>query len=210
MTVSRLILHPALLVSLLICSSLESPTESRYNTSPYATRWVVEKNSRLSVAGKSNVNEFQCAIMGYYQADTILCTDEAAGKPVKLNGCLELDISRFDCNSRMITSDLRKTLKAEQYPQLVIRFLTLERMPSFQGKAQRMKGWVEIGIAGVNRTLQINYDFIKTEQSSFVLNGQKTFCFSDFKLHPPKKLAGMIQIRDNFDVLFQLQMRMLK
>lgn len=63
---------------------------------------------------------------------------------MRLNGCLELDVLHFDCHSKMITNDLRKTLKAEDYPGMVIRFLSLERAPSLQGTAQTLKGWVEV------------------------------------------------------------------
>lgn len=99
-------------------------------------RWAVEKTSTLKIAGNSNVNEFACSIAGYHQPDTISYAGDVAGKAVRLNGSLELDVLRFDCHSKMITNDLRKTLKAEDYPRLVIRFLSLERAPSLQGTAQ--------------------------------------------------------------------------
>lgn len=200
----------ALFLPLLTCGSWNHPLRNINEVRNLPVQWVIEKNSTISVAGKSNINQFNCSIIGYYQADTISFFTEAADKPVKLNGCLELDIARFDCDNKIITSDLRKTLKAGQYPQMIIRFLTLEKMPALQGRMQSMKGWVEIGLAGTRRTFQIEYDFIKNDDQSFLLNGKKTFCFSDFHLSAPKKLAGMIQIRDAFDVVFQLKLRQLK
>lgn len=169
-------------------------------------RWAVEKSSNLKIAGKSNVAEFACSIAGYYQPDTISYMEDEAGKAVRLNGCLELDVMRFDCASKMITNDLRKTLKAEDYPRLVIRFLSLERTPSLGGNFQTMKGWVEVELAGTRKAFQVAYEFSKGPNNSYLLNGKRVFTFSDFKLVPPRKLAGAIKVKDEFAVDFNLRL----
>src|SRR5688500_10053845 len=95
-------------------------------------KWAVEKNSTLRVEGESNVNTFRCDIQGYYQRDTIICFDNGQlNNPVQLKGSLRIDIFKFDCHNKLITNDLRKTLKADDHPRLVIRFLSLERVPVF-------------------------------------------------------------------------------
>jgi hypothetical protein len=170
-------------------------------------KWAVEKTSTLRVAGKSNVNEFVCDIAGYYQPDTIFCADDGgSGEAVRLTGCLEIDVFKFDCHSRMITNDLRKTLKAEDHPKLKIRFLSLDRLPGLQSNNQCMKGWVEVELAGVRKAFQINYVFTQKSASLSLLNGSRIFCFSDFKLTAPRKLGGAIQIKDEFKVDFNLRL----
>jgi hypothetical protein len=169
-------------------------------------KWAIEKTSTLKVAGRSNVNEFSCSIAGYYQPDTISYTEDDNGKAVRLNGCLEIDVFRFDCHNKLITKDLLKTLKAEDHPTLIIRFVSLERTPSFQNITQKMKGWVEVELAGMRKTFQINYEFARKSNDAYVLNGSRVFCFSDFNLVPPRKLAGAIKIRDEFSVDFSLRL----
>lgn len=184
-----------------------TPTPSAGNIPPRnPVRWAVEKTSTLKIAGKSNVNEFACNIAGYLQPDTISYVEDAAGKAVRLNGSLELDVLRFDCHSKMITNDLRKTLKAEDYPRLVIRFLSLERAPSLQGTAQTMKGWVEVELAGTRKAFQVNYEFSKGANNTYILNGKRVFTFSDFRLAPPRKLAGAVKVKDEFVVDFNLRL----
>ncbi|MBD0378437.1 MAG: YceI family protein, partial [Flavisolibacter sp.] len=117
---------------------------------------------------------------------------------------------RFDCHSKLLTNDFRKTVKAGEYPKLTIRFLTLDHMPTFQNNLQNMKGWVEVELAGVRRTFQIEYEFNKPATTSYYLNGEKTFCFSDFKLTPPRKMAGAIKVEDEFHVEFRLKLSPLK
>lgn len=188
-------------------STFPGGTPSPTNTPPRnPVKWAIEKTSTLKIAGKSNVNEFACSIAGYYQPDTISYMADAADKAVRLNGHLELDVLRFDCHSTMITNDLRKTLKAEDYPRLVIHFLSLERTPSLQSKAQSMKGWVEVELAGTRKAFQVNYEFTKGANNTFVLNGKRNFTFSDFKLTPPRKLAGAVKVKDEFSVDFNLRL----
>ena len=178
--------------------------ESGNNSRP-TVRWAVEKSSTLRVEGSSNVNTFRCDMQGYYHTDTITGFEEgAASKPVRLKGAIVVDVFKFDCHQRMITSDLRKTLKAEEHPRMTIRFLSLERMPEFIGNTELVKGLVEIELAGTKKKFDILYSFVKPGGKTILLNGGRTFTFSDFKLSPPKKLAGMIQIRDKFDVNFRL------
>jgi len=169
-------------------------------------KWVVEKNSTLQVAGKSNVNNFTCNITEYAAKDTIICIDDPS-KPIKLSGELQMDILSFDCNSIMITKDLRKTLKAEAYPTFHIRFLSLQSMPALQHNTELIKGCLEVELAGVVKKFELYYSFTAIGASYIKLKGSHKFCFSDFKLSPPRKLAGLIKIKDEFDVNFQLVLR---
>lgn len=169
-------------------------------------KWVVEKNSRLSVEGKSNVNTFTCNINEYAKKDTIHFVSDPT-KPVRLHGNLQMDIMSFDCNSGMVTKDLRKTLKASTHPQMIIRFISLNCTPQLQKKTEHIKGWIQVELAGVVKTFEIAYDFTVASDGYIQLNGARSFCFSDFKLTPPKKLAGLVKIKDGFDVNFQLVLR---
>ncbi|MEP7109112.1 MAG: hypothetical protein ABI760_14055 [Ferruginibacter sp.] len=169
------------------------------------TRWAVQETSSIRIQGSTNINTFGCDITGYYQPDTIYCSDEnAASKLVTLNGALQIDILKFDCHNKMLTVDLRKTLKADEYPTLVIRFLSLERAPAIHNNKDYLRGWVEIELAGCSRRFEVCYTFIKAGTSFIQLNGNRSFSFADFKLTPPKKLAGLIKVNDKFNVDFNL------
>lgn len=178
----------------------------KYPSSRNIVKWVVEKNSTLQVAGSSNVNNFTCNISEYAAKDTIICID-APSLPIKFSGDLQMDVQRFNCNSSMITKDLRKTLKADAYPKLNIRFLSLRSMPCLQNKTELIKGCLEVELAGVVKRLELNYAFTTIGAGYIKLQGSHSFSFSDFNLSPPRKLAGLIKIKDAFDVNFQLVLR---
>jgi hypothetical protein len=168
-------------------------------------RWVVEKNSTLRVDGKSNVNSFTCNITEYTEKDTLILSNDLS-RPIRLSGDLQMNVMAFNCHSSLITKDLRKTLKSEEYPRMIIRFLSLNCMPSLQNKCESIKGWVEVELAGTTRRFELSYTFSRAG-AYIQLNGGRNFCFSDFKLSPPRKLAGLIKIKDDFDVNFQLLLR---
>ncbi len=169
------------------------------------TRWVVEQNSTLSVEGSSNVNRFTCNISVNAEKDTIVFVNDTL-KAVSLKGNIQMDVTGFNCHTKLITRDLRKTLKSEEYPLMFIRFISLRTMPQLQGDREMIQGLVEVTLAGVSKRFELNYSFSRSV-SGMVLNGGRSFRFSDFKLSPPRKLAGLIRIRDEFAVNFQLVLR---
>ncbi|MBA4139362.1 MAG: hypothetical protein H0X70_02490 [Segetibacter sp.] len=128
-------------------------------------------------------------------------------KQIRLSGELQMDVLSFNCHSSLITRDLRKTLKAEEYPKFIIRFLSIKSMPALQDKSELIKGWIEVELAGVVKRFELCYLFSKEGAGNIKLNGGRSFCFSDFKLSPPRKLAGLVKIKDDFDVNFQLILR---
>ncbi|MEP6595978.1 MAG: hypothetical protein ABJA71_08520 [Ginsengibacter sp.] len=169
-------------------------------------KWVVEKNSTLRVEGRSNVNRFTCNINEYAEKDTIICFNQPS-RSISLTGEIHMDIFSFNCHSSSITKNLRKTLKAREYPKMTIRFLSLQGMPALKNKTELIKGWVEVDLAGIVKRFELNYSFSRALSGYIQLNGGRSFRFSDFKLSPPQKLGGLIKVKDDFDVNFQLILR---
>ena len=167
------------------------------------TRWAVQQNSNLNVQGSSNVNRFSCTIKSIGVCDTIQVSGNSGGA-VTLKGCIKMDVLNFDCANNLVQKDLRKTLKADEYPKMSIRFLSLKKMPTLARPIENITGWVEVELAGTKKVMEIYYSFQSNTAGQILLNGGRKFCFSDFNLAPPRKLAGLVKIKDEFDVNFQL------
>jgi len=172
---------------------------------PYGNgiKWTIMPNSFLTINGSSNVNRFGCETDGAFQAETLWGTPSQQGKTIHMEGAVTVAINQFDCNNKMLTNDLRKTLKAKEYPEMVIRFVSLERMPVSDGKEDFVSGKVTIELAGQQKPFELMYSFIKTT-SGYKLQGGRTFSFTDFDLSPPKKIGGLIKVKDHFEVTFTL------
>lgn len=175
-----------------------------------ATKWVVQKGGSLQVTGSTNINTFSCAITGYSNPDTlVLYNSGSRNETINLKGGLSLDVSLFDCRNPIMTSDLRKTLKAKQYPALKIKFINLARFPMLSSQTDNIKGVVDIELAGTTRRFEVNYKFYRDQQKLIRLIGERFVNFSDFNLTPPRKLGGMIQTDNRLKVEFNLGLRSL-
>lgn len=169
-------------------------------------KWAVQKHGTLWVNGSSNVNNFTCSITGISENDTITATQDAA-RALALRGAIKMSVLSFDCHNNLIRKDLRKTLKAEQYPTMIIRFLTLKTLPPLSPKAELVSGWVEVELAGVKKKFELIYSLTQSSAGIVKLNGGRKFCFSDFSLAPPQKFGGLVKIKDDFDVNFMLVLK---
>lgn len=169
---------------------------------PSAEKWVIQKNSSLSIEGRSNVNSFRCDITEYLQPDTIyMFKEDQPLKPFAIKGGLSIDIKRFDCHHKYITNDLRKTLKADEQPVLRIKLLNIGY---YNGNAENIKGWVCIELAGVAKRAEIDYQVQSPNAGVLQLNGSRKLKFSDFGLKPRQKMAGLIKVEEELTVRFQL------
>ncbi|QEK50957.1 YceI family protein [Pedobacter aquae] len=179
-----------------------------FNDKAPASKWVIYKACSLKVNGSTNVNKFDCVINNYYKPDTLSFVQYNQQDAVKMIGAMKLDINSFDCHNPMMTADLRKTLKAKQFPKLVIKFITLSKYPQLKG--QQVTGWVQIDLAGVSKKFQVDYQLIPSGANALQLKGLKQIKFSDFNIEPPRKIGGMIKTDDELDIEFNLHIKIIK
>lgn len=178
-----------------------------FNLPDAKVSWVVMQGSSLTVNGSTNVNKFQCEIVNYNLPDTITCFKvQAKGVILPMNGKLNLSIDAFDCHNKMMTIDLRKTLKEKDFPILSIKFISINSFPDFKNPT-KISGIVDIGLAGVSKKFEINYLFTLDEKQQVHLKGDQKIHFSDFNLNPPSKLGGMIKAKDELFVEFKLNLK---
>lgn len=179
---------------------------SGYYPADPASTWVVMPGSSLTVNGSTNVNKFQCDIINYSLPDTITCVKAAKAQSLPMNGKLKLDIESFDCHNRMMTSDLRKTLKYKDFPKLTIKFISINSFPNFKNPT-KISGLVDIGLAGVVKRYDISYVFTIDNSNMVHLKGDRAVTFTDFNLSPPSKLGGVIKAKDELLVEFNLNLK---
>jgi len=174
------------------------------NRTSSLARWVVEKNSSLSIQGETNINSFQCDVTEYLRPDTLVYSKNDATKKLSFtNSCLAIDIRRFDCHSKYITEDFRSALKADDNPNLKIIFISIDQF-SPSCSRETVRGIVDIELANVRKRAEICYTVKALSPNRIQMNGSQVFSFSDFKLKAPKKLAGLIRTKDKITVNFQL------
>ncbi|MDO6429468.1 hypothetical protein Q4E93_02635 [Flavitalea sp. BT771] len=173
-----------------------------YSSNPVKSKWLVDRTSSISIAGSTNVNRFCCQVNEYTGPDTITLNPAGAS----FLGTLSVNIEDFNCNNRIMTGEFKRTLKYHDYPRLTIRFISLEKMPSFGVAAESVKGSVEVELAGISRKFEVMYSACRKNEGNVELVGYRVFGFSDFGLVPPHKMGGLIRVNDKLDVQFRLQL----
>jgi hypothetical protein len=168
-------------------------------------RWICVKGGSLRVNGSTNVNKFNCDIKGYSNPDTLIVYKTVAG--TQLEGTVNLDIGHFDCHNSIMTSDLRKTLKAKEFPLLKIRFLSLSKFPGLKPLQEDVKGLVEIQLAGVTKRFDVAYKISMGPDKIIHLVGTRNVNFTDFSIVPPRKMGGMIKTDNQLAIEFKLDFR---
>jgi hypothetical protein len=200
------------ILGLTLLAALPISMETGHECRPLKDKssWVVLKSSSLEITGHTNINRFTCEVPQYTEADTLSFfaegdKDPAAGIP--LSGNLRLDIDQFDCHNRIMTGEFKKTLQYGRYPQLTISFINLEKMPGFTSAPETIKGRVEIRIAGVTKSFEIDYTASRSGRCAVALTGVRALSFRDFALIPPRKMGGLIKVNDSLRVRFTLCLR---
>jgi hypothetical protein len=194
---------PFLVLVFVVCTAFSSQI-----TRPQQTKWVVMKGGSLRVDGSTNVNKFNCVITNYSKPDTI-AIQRNNQEQVHLSGAIRLNVQNFDCHNPVMTSDLRKTLKAKDFPSLVVRFVNLNRYPDLTGKQDRIKGVVAIELAGVTKRFDVDYKVFSIGEDAINLIGSRQVNFSDFNIVPPRKIGGMIQTDNELNVMFNLRLKVI-
>ncbi|MBU0697459.1 MAG: YceI family protein [Bacteroidetes bacterium] len=183
-------------------------TPQSHQEIPSSKTMLVNKSGSLIVRGSTNVNTFDCIVINYCKPDTIVFhPSHSKTQTIDLSGDILIDIQSFDCHNSMMTAELRKILKAKEYPHLKIHFVSLAKCPTFNNQKEHIKGVVFIELAKVKKRFDIDFDFYKDENQNMHMLGSRDVNFSDFNITPPTKLGGMIKTRDKLGIEFHLQLK---
>lgn len=137
----------------------------------------------IQINGTTNVNSFKCTNASFRN-------DNFSGSQLP---DISLKVNDFDCQNRMMTKDFQKTLESEKYPNLSIKFVKITK--SQNGYSAQ----IQVMMMDKSRTYQIAFSEQKEKWT-----GKKQVRFSDFDIKPPKKMGGMIVVRDELDLIFSL------
>lgn len=168
-------------------------------------RWLITPKSRLSIHGSTNINTFKCLLDSYSVSDTLEYTREKKSIEMTVTkNKMRIPIRGFDCGNRQITKDFQETLKYEKFPELEISFKSFTSA-SIADKST-VDGIVDITLAGNTKRYKIKYFARVPSDEKIMLTGTQLVNFSDFKLIPPKKMMGMIQVQECLEVEFDLML----
>lgn len=154
--------------------------------------------SQLTITGDTNINEFLCAFNTALipQNKNLRYTVNKSGIIFE-NAKLRLEDQGFDCGNKAINKDFQKLIQSDKYPEIVLEIKKIYFETINQAKAE-----VVISIAGKHKEYIVPVEIINSTTPQY--KGILKLNINDFKLTPPKKIFGLIVVKEDIEINFNL------
>ena len=212
-------MHAALLISTLLIASAVHAAE--------ATRLTAGAASAVVLEGSSNVADWRC------RGTSIDARMAVATSPDHINEVIDriedgntgvwmsnpsrgsfpepvfdlaVPITTFRCGNRVMESDMRRALKADQHPTVRFAFRKLRGGIRHDLDTGLYHAAIagDLTLAGVTRTIQLDVSAERLSRRSFRIRAVLPLRMTDFGVTPPSALFGAIRARNGLTVHFDL------
>ena len=158
----------------------------------------ISSESELRISGDTNINSFNCIFDPEELPESLNASYQKTDDKVLVfnSTSLKLNTKAFDCGSRPINRDFEALIKAEKYPFI---YLNLEEL-KLQSQNSALIS-LNIEIAGIKKQYKVP---VKIDNSKSNYKGIIHLNIDDFKLEPPKKIFGLIKVKEEIEIEFDL------
>jgi len=195
-----------LLVSISLQPQRVPVGEPRSTTIEYS----ILKGSQIIVNGTTNVRDFNCVSGELFTGLNARFVKDSSQTLYFSNTAIKLTVASLDCGGRVINNDLARILNAQQYPYILISLKDAQlpdgKLSASTGKSNIL-AHVYITLSG--KTRQNTLELIGTQTATDIFNfkGECKIKLSDYGIKPPTALFGMIKVRDELNVIFNLKLK---
>lgn len=173
----------------------------------------IEKESYVTIHGKTNTNQFHCKFTGdIYQDILSIHIKKKPGRLLFDYACLNLEVAQFDCGNKLINSDFYELLQSELFPNIGIELLEVNKTEKYWDNTTPVDSvltGLNVSVAGITNSYTIPVQIIK-EGQHFLYAGSLNIDIRDFDLTPPRKMLGLIVVKEEVRIEFFLKIKFLK
>lgn len=152
--------------------------------------YLLVSTKQFTVQGTTSIGGFECNYDMKAKDTLFFNQPDRTAKIVHT-----VPVKSFGCGNFMLNNDFRKTLKEKEYPTVRIE------LSNFKKSAENYSCDLTLNLVGRQKT----YRNLLLKNDKNLLNGSITLHFSDFNLVPPKKIGGMIKIKEEITLSVSLQ-----
>ncbi len=168
----------------------------------HETHWKVSPKSVIEITGSTNVSRFRCQSSQHSNRDLLKEIYFPHTGKVEWSGIIRIQSTQFECFNKVMTKDFHETVKADEHPEIVVKFISLTR--NVDKSALTLDGEAEISLAGVTRKFPISCRTKFLEDGKTMFSGQQDLTFADFNIDPPVKFLGTVKVQNSITVNFDL------
>lgn len=172
--------------------------------------YTIEEQSWISIAGSSNVNNFECFSSSNFTRGNIMVNASEAGNAIAFyNAQMAIEIESFDCKNPMLNKDMYKALGAKENPNILIELLDAEFMQSSTQNSHSGNLHVSIAITinGKCQTYTLPINWVRVSGTNFKFVGSHDVNMTDFDIKPPSPAFGLIKVNELISINFNLMVQ---
>ena len=159
---------------------------------------AVLPSSQLSITGDTNINKFECIFNTSYLEKAQQVSYTRKDSIMNFSGAiLTLNTQGFDCGNKGINQDFHDLIKSDQYPEILLELSNVTLHSKTFGIAN-----ICITMAGKQKFYKVPVNIQDGKTAHF--KGELELNIKDFNLEPPKKLFGIIKVKDEIEIAFDL------
>lgn len=169
--------------------------------------YILDQHEVL-IEGKTNVNKFSCRLKLDNVNDTLHIRVTQSHNRIDFQGLkLRLPINEFDCGNPIMNADLRKLLRADEFPDLMLEMQRIEFGPVSKG------GYDDsfiintlITIAEVKNREIFRNSGIEENDEAIRFYGKHNLYLTNYNIEPPQKFFGTIKVQNELEVEFEIKL----
>ena len=152
-----------------------------------------QENGHIKIEGTSTMHNWEA------HSDVIKGSVKIDG--IKLTGSVNIPANSFKSDSSTMDKNMFTALKAQKYPEIMYKFLTvrvINGMDDKQNATLETKG--DLIIAGVKRTITLPLKIKKLSDNRMEITGNYKLKMTDYSVAIPKFLFGMVKTGNDVEV----------
>jgi len=164
---------------------------------------------RVWFTGSSNIRDFSCKARQVYISAEAAPEDFARtkedGLPAVRTAALQVPVRSLDCGIGLQNMHLFEALGATANPTINFALDGYFVEPSETVRRVRMNG--ALRIAGVERNVVVHGTVVRDANGQWILRGDRAISVRDFGVAPPRRFFGLLRVRDEVTVHFEVAVR---
>lgn len=150
---------------------------------------IVILKQAFTIEGATSVGTFTCTYE-LEQRDTLHTSQLEGDTSVRYN----IPSDAFGCRNFLLNRDFKKTIKAKEYKEIKVEISKLRRKDNHYLCDLKLK------LAGKEKV----YENTSLKASDEGLTGFLVVQFSEFELTPPKKMGGLVKVKEDIKISIEL------
>ena len=179
---------------------------------PVTKKVVISQDSKMFLEGFTNVNLYNCDCQDKF-AELSMTIENDGNHAVFHNANLKLRTENFDCHNAVYNCNIKKILKAEEFPYITIALL--ETWQNSELMQRNDQSWfnvlskISVTIQDMSKVETVNAKAQYLGANKFRLKGEQTLHMTEFGIEVPSFMCGLVKVKDeivfNFDLVVEME-----